>query len=209
MGEVAELLQNLLELLADVVESLRGLWIREFAGQADSDAECDQMLLRPVMEVALDPSALGVARGHDACARCAELRVRRLELGRHATVLDRQQQRLTRSRDELRVGVQSRVVHDHSHGFAVPRDRSRRLAGRRRGSKRLAARVDEAACLLETEPELERRIIECVGQRRAQLSGARVLHQAGDDRFQRRRGEERAHHDRKHKSVGKQGATQP
>ena len=55
MREVAELLQNLLELLADVVESLRGLWIREFAGQADSDAECDQMLLRPVMEVALDP----------------------------------------------------------------------------------------------------------------------------------------------------------
>ena len=207
MGEVAELLQNLLELLADVVESLRGLWIREFAGQADSDAECDQMLLRPVMEVALDLSALGVARGHDACTRCAELCVRRLELGRHATVLDRQQQRLTRSRDELRVGVQSRVVHDHGHGFAVPRDRSRRLAGRRRGRKRLAARVDEAACLLETEPELERRIIECIGQRRAQLSGARVLHQAGDDRFQRRRGEERAHHDRKHKSVGKQGAT--
>ena len=29
MGEVAELLQNLVELFADVVESLRGLWIRE------------------------------------------------------------------------------------------------------------------------------------------------------------------------------------
>ena len=62
MGEVAELLQNLLELLADVVESLCGLWIRELAGQADSDAECDQMLLRSVMEVALDLAALGVAR---------------------------------------------------------------------------------------------------------------------------------------------------
>ena len=96
MGEVAELLQDLLELLADVVESLRGLWIREFAGQTDSDAECDQMLLRPVMEVTLDLAALGVARGHDACTRCAELRVRRLELGRQATVLDGQQQRLTR-----------------------------------------------------------------------------------------------------------------
>ena len=55
MGEVAELFQNLLELVADVVESLRGLWIRELAGKADSDAECDQVLLRPVMEVALDP----------------------------------------------------------------------------------------------------------------------------------------------------------
>ena len=74
MRKVAELFQNLVELLADVVESLRGLWLRELAGQADSDAECGQMLLRSVMEVALDLSALGVARGHDACTRCAELR---------------------------------------------------------------------------------------------------------------------------------------
>ena len=33
MGEVAELLQNLVELFADVVESLCDLWIRKFAGQ--------------------------------------------------------------------------------------------------------------------------------------------------------------------------------
>ena len=165
------------------------------------------MLLRPVMEVALDLAALGVACGHDACTRGAELFVRRLELGRQTTVLDGQQQRLTRGCDELWVGVQSRVVPDHRHGFAVPRDRSRRLARRRRGRKRLAARVDKAAGLLESEPDLERWIIECIGQRRAQLSGARVLYQAGDDLLQRRRGEECAYHDRKHKSVGKQGAT--
>ena len=201
MGEVAELLQNLVELFADVVESLCDLWIGDFAGQADSHAECDQVLLRSVMEVALDLSALGLACGQDACTRCAELRVRRLELGRQTTVLDGQQQRLTRRSDELRVGVQCRVVHDHGHGFAIPRDRGPRLAGQRRGSKRLAARVDKAACLLETEPELERRIIECIGQRTAQLRGARALYQAGDDRFQRRRGEERARHDRKQKSV--------
>ncbi len=108
MGEVAELLQDLLELFADVVESLRGFWIREFAGQADSDAKGDQMLLRPVMEVALELSAPGVARGQDACTRRAELHACRVELGRQATVLDRQQQRLTRGCEELRVGVQSR-----------------------------------------------------------------------------------------------------
>ena len=105
MGEVAELLQNLIELFADVVESLCDLWIREFAGQADFDAKCGQVLLRSVMEVALDLAALGVACGHDACTRCAELCVRRLELGRQATVLDGQQQRLTRGSEELRVGV--------------------------------------------------------------------------------------------------------
>ena len=91
MGEVAELPKNLLELLADVVEPLCGLWIRELAGQADSDAQCDQVLLRPVMEVALDLAALVVARCHDASTRRAELFVRRLELGRQATVLDGQQ----------------------------------------------------------------------------------------------------------------------
>ena len=207
MREVAELFQNLVELLADVVESLRGLWIRELAGQADSDAECGQVLLRSVMEVALDPSALSVARGDDACTRCAELRAHRVELSRQATVLDGEQERLTRGCDELRVGIQSGVVPDHGHRFAVPHDRGRRLAGRRRGRKRLAARVDKAVGLLETEPELERRIIECIGQRRAKLSGARALYHAGDDLLQHRRSEERAHHDRKHKSVGNQGAT--
>ena len=53
MGEVAELLQNLVELFADVVESLCDLWIRKFAGQADPGAKCDQMLLSPVIKVAL------------------------------------------------------------------------------------------------------------------------------------------------------------
>ncbi len=165
------------------------------------------MLLRPVMEVALDLAALGVARGHDARTRRAELRVRRLELGRQTTVLDGQQQRVTRCRDELWVGVQSRVVRDYGHGLAVPRDRSRRLAGLRRGRKRLAGRVEKAACLLETEPDLERRIIECMGQGCAQLSGARVLDQAGDDHFQRRRGEERAHNDRNQKTVWQYGVS--
>ena len=35
MGEVAELLQNRVELFTDGVESLCDVWIREFAGQAD------------------------------------------------------------------------------------------------------------------------------------------------------------------------------
>ncbi len=201
MREVAELFQNLVEFLADVVESLCGLWIRELAGQADSDAECGQVLLRPVMEVALDPSALSVARGNDAFTCCAKLRVHRPDLGRQATVLEGQQQRLTCGSDELRVCIQSPVVHDHGHCLAVLHDRSRRLARRRRGRKRLAARVDKAAGLLESEPDLERWIIECSGQRRAKLTGARVLYHAGDDLLQHCRSEERAHHDRKQKSV--------
>ena len=38
---------RLVELFADVVEALRYLWIREFAGQADPEANRDQVLLRP------------------------------------------------------------------------------------------------------------------------------------------------------------------
>ena len=68
---------RLVELFADVVEALRYLWIREFAGQADPEANRDQVLLRPVMKVALDLAALGVARGQEACTRCEELRARR------------------------------------------------------------------------------------------------------------------------------------
>ena len=66
MGEVAELLQNLVQLFAYLVESRYALWIRDFAGQANFDDEGDQMLLRPVMEVALNLSALSLARGRDA-----------------------------------------------------------------------------------------------------------------------------------------------
>jgi hypothetical protein len=45
--------------------------MREFAGHADPDSKCDQILLRPVVVVALDLAPLGVARGHDACTRHA------------------------------------------------------------------------------------------------------------------------------------------
>ena len=202
-------LQRVFEAVPEYVQPSHNLRILldQLTRERELDAQAGQVLLCAVVKVALDLAALEITGGHRASTRRGKLGGRRLQLGRQATVLDRQQQRLTRGSDKLRVGVQSRVVHDHGHGFAVPRDRSRRLAGRRRGCKRLAARVDEAVGLLETEPELERRIIECIGQRRAQLSGARALDQAGDDLFQRRRGEERAQHDRKQKSVWQCGVT--
>ena len=69
-------LQNLVQLLAHLVESRYDLWIRDFAGQANSDDEGNQMLLRPVMEVALNLSALSLARARDACSHRVELRGR-------------------------------------------------------------------------------------------------------------------------------------
>ena len=76
MGEVAELLQNLVQLFAHLVESRYALWIRDVAGQANLDDEGDQMLLRPVMEVALNLSAFSLARARDACMHRVELRGR-------------------------------------------------------------------------------------------------------------------------------------
>ena len=76
MGEVAELLQNLVQLYAHRVESHSELWIRDFAGQANFDAEGGQMLLRTVMEVALDLAALSLARGQRRVRALRELVVR-------------------------------------------------------------------------------------------------------------------------------------
>ena len=42
-------------------------------GQAQVDGQGDQVLLGPVVEVALDPAPLGVAAGHDPGPRLAQL----------------------------------------------------------------------------------------------------------------------------------------
>ena len=76
LGEVSELVQDLLELGAEVRKPESNLRIRlgELCGHPDPDAQCDEMLLRAVVKIALDPAALDVSCRHDAGARCAEIR---------------------------------------------------------------------------------------------------------------------------------------
>src|SRR5262245_15294321 len=56
-------------------------------GQAERDRECDEALLRTVVEVPLEPLARGVACLDDACARVAQLVQLGAQIGLQALVL--------------------------------------------------------------------------------------------------------------------------
>ena len=74
--EVAQLLHRLLEVGADLVEhrlGLLGIVVGELAREPHAHRERDEVLLRAVVQVALDRAPLGVAGLDDACARGAQL----------------------------------------------------------------------------------------------------------------------------------------
>ena len=76
MGQLAQLLHRVLQLPAQLVEDelgLLGIGVGELAGQADVDRERDEVLLGPVVQVALDLAPGLVGRGDDAGARGLEL----------------------------------------------------------------------------------------------------------------------------------------
>ena len=76
MREVAELLDRVLEVGADLVEhrlGLLGILVGELTREPHVHRERDEVLLCPVVEVALDLAPLGVAGLDDACARGAQL----------------------------------------------------------------------------------------------------------------------------------------
>ena len=75
MGELPELLDRLLHLARQLVEHLRpgGRIVRDdVAGQTEVDGQGHQMLLRTVVEIALDPPPFGVAARHDPRPGLAE-----------------------------------------------------------------------------------------------------------------------------------------
>ena len=74
--EVAQLLHRVLEVVADLLEHLLrgvGIGVGELARQVHVHGQRDEVLLRAVVEVALDGTALRVARFDDARARGAQL----------------------------------------------------------------------------------------------------------------------------------------
>jgi hypothetical protein len=75
-GELAQLLDRELDLLAGIRDQLRGT--RRLArdlrlGEAERQGDADEALLRAVVQVALDPPALGVGGGDDALPRVAQV----------------------------------------------------------------------------------------------------------------------------------------
>ena len=108
-----------------------------------------------------------------------------------AVVLDSEEKRVPGDVDELRIRVQPIVVHDDRNRVAVLRDRSGRSARRRRRVDRIAVRIDEAVGMIDGERDLERRVVERLGQCRAELRARRALVHAPDNHPQRGSGKER------------------
>ena len=72
--EVADLLERLVHVAGELLEHgprPDRIGLGELARQPQVDRERDQVLLRSVMEVALDPASLRVPRGHHAGPRGA------------------------------------------------------------------------------------------------------------------------------------------
>ena len=99
--------------------------------------------LRPVVEVALEPPALGVAGSDDALARRAQLGEPVLRLRLQPRVVERDRRRGRDGRHELRIVVERCVVDEHRELAAVALDgRGRPVATGRGQLDRLAAAVD-------------------------------------------------------------------
>ena len=83
VGQLPQLVQRVLHVAAELVEHLVGrrpVGVDELLHQADLHREGDQVLLGPVVEVALDLAPGLVGRGDDAEAGGGQLLVALLEL---------------------------------------------------------------------------------------------------------------------------------
>ena len=85
--------------------------------------ERDEPLLGAVVQVALEPAALGVAGRDDALARRLHLGEPSLRLRQQALVLERHRRRGADRLDHLRVVVERRVVDERRHLAALVLDR--------------------------------------------------------------------------------------
>ena len=131
--ELAQLLQRVRELVARGGHELLGLGGIAADVRADHpqlQRERDEPLLRAVVQVALEPAALGVAGRDDALARRLHLGEPGLGLREQTLVLQRHRRRGADRLDHLRVVVERRVVDDRRHLAALDA-RSARCSGRR------------------------------------------------------------------------------
>ncbi len=146
----------------------------------------DELLLRAVVQVALDPPARGVGALDDPRARRAQLDDVGAQLGVEPGVLERQRGRAADRGDELRVLVRRRAR------AAPPAGRRARPACDARpepgagGANGAPAASTQSLALGQPVGERERAVAERGGQRVAQRAGPRVAAQPRDEPGDRR-----------------------
>jgi hypothetical protein len=98
------------------------------AGEADRESECDQALLRAVVEVSLQCSALALGGGDDSLARRAQLLETVAVNGLQPFVLDRQPGGPRQLGCEVGVVEQAPLMHHREHVFFMRADEGDRLS---------------------------------------------------------------------------------
>ena len=97
---------------AQLPDAQFGILPDEILGQLELDAQRDKTLLRPVVQIALDPPALSVSARSDARPRLVQLAQRRLDLLGQPLALERDQRVCGHRLEEGSLLAESRVVHD-------------------------------------------------------------------------------------------------
>jgi hypothetical protein len=125
--ELAKLGDGSAQLGLGLVEAPRELLIligsKLPAQKAQREREPDQTLLSPVVEVALEPAPLDVARFDDASTGGAEILELRAHLGLEALVLEGEASRRGDFFDELRILEQARSVYENGDRPTVANER--------------------------------------------------------------------------------------
>ena len=172
VGECAEVLERRPQVLLRLVQprcsaastplGLHELQVERQRGEA---------LLGAVVQVLLEPPALGVARRDDEGARRAQLAQPRGELGGERLVLEREPGRLGQRAGERRIVEQPGTVTRDGKRASLGHQ-ARVLAPRcRRQRDRRAIRADEGAGAVQRIAELQRRVAERAGERGPQPAG--------------------------------------
>ena len=183
--ELPQLGQRDRQLLADVVDRRGQPAVAEpRLEHPQVQGQRHQVLLRVVVQVALDLAARVVGRLDDPQPRHPQLLHPRAQLGLQSLVVDRQRGGLRGGGDELGRGVELGVVHDRRHPLALVVDRRPGAAGARGGQLDLAAGVvDEDPALRQPVGDVQRPVAEPLGEHlahRALLGRARAQHPAGE-----------------------------
>ena len=173
-GELAQFADRLLELVLRAGECDRRRRVVSGRGEAERDGESDETLLRAVVQVALDPAALGIRRGHDATPRRAHLRQLRAHLRREPLVLEDEAGCQPHGFHELRL-VQDDGVVNEDGDLLPPRAHDRDRAAGGAGKLELLARRIDVPPVRQPVGELESRVAERQRKPVAETRAARAL----------------------------------
>jgi len=179
-GQLAQLVDRsacVLECPGDeLARELRAL-VRELQPEQDRD----QPLLRAVVEVTAEATALLVAGRDDPRPRRPQRLEARAQLGLEPRVLERERGRSRDRAQDLGLRQQRRVVDERADAVVAVGDLGRDLPGaRRRELDRATPGVDVAALVGQPVGDGQLRVLERLAERRLEPASARLLGQPLD-----------------------------